>query len=359
MDFNNSEHPISWFKKEYADQNLQLRPPYQRMPVWSVTQKCYLIETILMNLPVPEIFVQLSTTADGDTKYDVVDGQQRIRTVLQFVGSEDDPKEEFFNKFALEKLPTTSRWYNQSFVDLSEDERRQFYGYKFCVRYLENGSDDDIRDMFKRLNKNQTPLNAQELRNASYTGPFYKLVCQLADNEYWAENRIVTAAHIRRMKDLEFVSNLLIGVIHGPQPGSAKSVDEYYFQYEDFEDQFPNQRAVKARFENALQLVRELFPEIKDFRWGNTTDFYSLFVVLADLLREHDVIKSKVKELRTKLIQFAKDVYRRLADENVVAGEDVIKYVRAVEKGANDKARRASRHESLRGICESFFKPRN
>ena len=94
MEWNASEHPVSWFRKTYLEGSLEIKPPYQRKPVWAGRQKCRLIETILMNLPIPEIFIQQSTSAEGETTYAIVDGQQRIRTVLQFIGADRDPDEQ-------------------------------------------------------------------------------------------------------------------------------------------------------------------------------------------------------------------------------------------------------------------------
>jgi hypothetical protein len=241
MTFDSSVQTIAWFRDRYREGNLKIKPPFQRKPVWVARQKCYLIESILRGLPVPEIYIQQTTTPEGQTTYAVVDGQQRVRTVLQFVGSEQDPEEADYNKFTLDKLDPSSDWANADFAGLTVDQKRTFYGYKFVVRYLNTDSDDEVRDMFRRLNKFLTPLKPQELRNATYSGPFVALVLQLADNEYWAENRIVTPAAIRRMNDVEYVSELMIGVLHGPQGGSAAIVDSYYQQYEDYEDLFPDQ----------------------------------------------------------------------------------------------------------------------
>jgi uncharacterized protein with ParB-like and HNH nuclease domain len=108
MDFNSSEETISWFRDRYREGTLKIKPPYQRKPVWAARQKCSLVESILLQLPVPEIYVQRSTTPDGVTSYAIVDGQQRLRTVLQFVGSETDPDRMEHNKFVLDKLPPLS-----------------------------------------------------------------------------------------------------------------------------------------------------------------------------------------------------------------------------------------------------------
>lgn len=91
MKFSSNPQAISWFRDKYKAGDLKLRPPYQRKPVWAARQKCYLIESILLGLPVPEIFIHQTTDEDGNTKHAVVDGQQRIRTVLQFVGFETRP----------------------------------------------------------------------------------------------------------------------------------------------------------------------------------------------------------------------------------------------------------------------------
>ena len=110
--------------------------------------------------------------------------------------------------------------------------------------------------MFDRLNRYLSPLKPQELRHSTYRGPFLKLAERLADDEYWAENKIVTTAAIRRMGDVEFVSELLIGVMHGPQGGSAAIIDEYYAEYEDYEDEFPQQRSTVKSFQKTLNLHR-------------------------------------------------------------------------------------------------------
>jgi hypothetical protein len=232
-----------------------------------------LIETILLDLPIPEIYVQQTTTPDGETTYAIVDGQQRIRSVLQFIGSEVDPDEAEHNRFILEKLDLESPWRNIEFAELRPDIKTKFFQYNFSVRYLQTDSDEDVRDMFRRLNKFLTPLKPQELRNATFSGPFMRLALKLADYEYWAENRILTPASIRRQGDVEFVSELLIGVLHGPQGGSSRDIDEYYTQYEDFEDEFPGQRQATRLFEKTLRTISEAFPDIKRDRWCNKTDF--------------------------------------------------------------------------------------
>lgn len=355
MNDSSSEQSVSWFCNQYREGSLDIRPPYQRRPVWAARQKCYLIESILLRLPVPEVYIQQSTSPEGKTTNAVVDGQQRIRTILQFIGVDAEEQEQ--NKFILDKLNEDSKWKNVSFAELQEDEKIQFYGYRFSVRYLNTDSDREVRDMFGRLNRFLTPLSPQELRNAVYTGPFIKLAERLADDEYWAENKIVTAAAIRRMGDIQFISELVIGVLHGPQGGSSKDVDEYYKQYEDYDEDFPNQRKTHRLFNATLATIQEIMPNIKDTRWANKTDFYTLFVAVSHLLASaRKLINTKATRAKRALVDFADEVDKRLGDEESEVGKDAVRYVRAVEKGANDKKRRADRHLALLNIIDPFFR---
>lgn len=356
MDYESTIHPATWFRDRYRDGTLIIKPPFQRKPVWTSKQKCYLVETILLGLPIPEIYIQKTTTSEGETTFAIVDGQQRIRSVLQFIGSETDADQAEYNKFSLDKLETGSEWRNVSFSELDDEKKKAFFGYTFAVRYLNTESIEEVKDIFRRLNKYLTPLKPQELRNATYSGPFIGLAQSLADIEYWSENRIVTPASIRRQGDIEFMSELLIGVLHGPQGGSSKIVDEYYSNYEDYDDEFPGQRIATSLFDATLQAIQKIFPNIKkETRWSNKTDFYTLFVALASLLRRKRFLGRKVMVVRSQLREFADEINARFADKSVSVSNAASNYVRAVEKGVNDKKRRADRHFAITQVIEPLF----
>jgi len=148
----------------------------------------------------------------------------------------------------------------------------------------------------------------------------------------------------------------LIGIMHGPQGGSSKIIDEYYKQYEDYEEEFPGQQRAQKLFNKVLTKIKELLPEIKLTRWGNKTDFYTLFTTLASLLRMGELPSSKVKDVRKALDKFEQEINMRLANEDAQVGKPAIDYVRAVEKGANDKKRRADRQAALIEVIGKHFK---
>ncbi len=322
MNHKSRPQTISWFQEHYKAGRLELRPPFQRKPVWTDKQRSSLIESILMDIPIPEVYVQVTQADDGTEEYGAVDGQQRLRTILQFIGIESaaDQVGEDNNQFALERLPTASIYKDKTFGDVAGDARKRFYQYEICVRFLYTDDQREVEDVFKRLNKFTLPLKAQELRNATYHGPFAKLSERLADDEYWAVNRIVTAAAIRRMADIEMMSDLLIGLLHGPQGGSAKIIDQYYEHYEQYEDEFPGQAKTKHQFDLTLEAIKRVFPNIFDVRrWGNRADFYSLFVALGNLLKEHDLPKKSDKPLAERLLEFAEiGVLRILRERSTI-----------------------------------------
>jgi hypothetical protein len=352
VEYDSTQQTVSWFLQRNREDSLLLNPPFQRRPVWTRRQQSHLIESVLMGLPIPEIYMQHKTTPDGRTKYIVVDGQQRIRAVLEFIGTDGE------EGFELQFLSEDSPWRNRSFQGLTEDERTTFFGRRLAVRELHHATDEEVKDMFRRLNKYLTKLSPQELRNATYSGPFVKLAETVAESPYWAENRLVSAQSIRRMGDIEFASELLIGVMHGPQGGSARAIDEYYEQYEEYEDEIPDQAAVRRLFSRTLDAIQEVLPEIKTTRWHNKTDFYTLFVATAHLLRDHLLPDRKVRALRRALTEFASQIDTRLKDEHAEVAEAAVRYVRAVEKGSSEKARRAARHQAMLEVISDHFKPR-
>lgn len=359
MKHTSQPRSISWFQDQYSTGRLELRPPFQRKPVWTDKQRSFLIESILMEIPIPEVYVQVNQADDGTERFGVVDGQQRLRTILQFVGIERDQdrdhKAKDSNLFVLDALPVASLYRGKAFAEVTGDARKRFFQYEICVRFLYTEELREVEDVFKRLNKYTLPLKAQELRNATYHGPFAKLSEQLADDEYWAVHRIVSPAAIRRMADIEMMSDLLIGLLHGPQGGSAKIIDQYYEQYEPYEYEFPEQNRIKRLFAKTLDTIKRLFPEIEDVsRWGNRADFYSLFIVVGNLLR--DLPRESEGALTEKLMKFAQEIDKRLEEPTARTSQASKKYARAIEKGSNDKARRMDRHEALVEIIEPFLK---
>src|SRR5699024_2475963 len=135
---------------------IDLSPTFQRDFVWSLSQQAFLVDSILRGFPVPEIYVQETTAADGQQQTIVVDGQQRITSCMRYID----------NEFPMPDLDSfSSQWRGKYFSDLDDDHKKRFRAFSFVVRLLpERISLDELRQIFKRLNQTVVALNRSELR---------------------------------------------------------------------------------------------------------------------------------------------------------------------------------------------------
>lgn len=328
---NATRRSIAWLKKAHDAGELELRPPFQRNPVWTVSQKSFLIDSVLRGYPIPEIYVQETVAADGSEKHIIVDGQQRMRACLEFLegGFVLDPKD-------------VPEWPDMSFEDLTEDQKKQIFGYNFIARQLPLVPDEQLRSIFTRLNRNTVALNRQELRHATYWGEFISSVEGLADLDWWATSGIFTPNDVRRMLDIEYVAELVVALLHGVQNKKA-SLDKWF---EAYERDFPDRKDVQAIFAAVLGELRHALPNLAQTRWRKKSDFYTLFLVLASNHAALPLSKTSRGRIGKLLTDFGLAVDRYLysggrADSNVVT------YGNAVERAASDLANRRNRQKAL------------
>src|SRR6186713_535189 len=110
---NSTRRSVAWLKNIHDKGQLEIKPPFQRNPVWTDPQKSFLIDTILRGYPIPELYMQESVSEEGAEHYVVVDGQQRVRACLEFVEGQ----------FALD-ADQAPQWPDTKFDDLLPDERK-------------------------------------------------------------------------------------------------------------------------------------------------------------------------------------------------------------------------------------------
>jgi hypothetical protein len=344
MDSSATNQKITWFRKEEAAGTLDLSPNFQRRPVWTEEQASFLIDTILSGLPIPEIYIRSSSTPKGETKYEVVDGQQRIRAVLLF-GSND---------LELTGEEISARWIGKTFENLSDTEKTTFWDYKIVVRDVSGASDLEIRDLFKRLNIHSVVLNDQELRHARFSGRFIKAMEALADDEWWLDSRIVNVRQIRRMEDVEFISELFVGLIAGPQD-KKKSLDEYYANYDGL---MPLESEWVQEFEATRDLIISLLSPEEIRTWGGKSDFYTLFLTMASLTKRK-LTANERKAIKAELSTFRKQVDQaKKKDNEKTFVKDVHDYAEAVTRAATDLGRRETRVRILEGRLKKAIQRR-
>lgn len=331
MNVHHTAQTISWFKDRRNEKALVFKPPFQRNPVWLPKHKAYLIDTVLHQLPIPEVYIQRETDEDGQTIYSIIDGQQRIRSLLEFADGEVELMEEY--------SPNRE---GQNWDDLSKDEKKRFWNYSIVVREVLDATDNDLRDLFQRLNQSTVVLNAQEIRNAKWKGDFIGTMTEIADNDYWADSGIVKVREIRRMLDIEFISELFIGVMHGTQ-NKKDSLDKFY---ELYEGEIPNKQKWVSLFESTRMNISRALPNIRETRFCQKSDFYSLFLAMYNTFKGFEA--PNPEKIGKKLTEFGKKVTRGMGkDPEKISDGNVISYIKAVEKAASDKSRRSSRIDTI------------
>ena len=144
---NTTLRNIAWFKNAYERKELEMKPPFQRNPVWVTRQKSFLIDTILNRYPIPEIYMQETTDSLGNAKYIIVDGQQRIRSVIDFLSG----------KFVIDEKDSPS-FNGASFEELTDEYKKQFFQYRVKV-YLVNLS---LKAVFIEFNVCQKQRQVEE-----------------------------------------------------------------------------------------------------------------------------------------------------------------------------------------------------
>lgn len=198
---------IRVLKDLYENGELILHPPYQRNYVWDKTKASNLIESILLDIPIPPIFV----TEINGSKKEVIDGQQRLKSILSFMSGrfptniENEPAK----IFKLSKLKILTKLSGKRFSDLDENIRKRILSRVLQVIVIHSDDDEDSTvkfEMFERLNTGITKLNQQELRNCMYRGRYNDLIKELAeypDFEFILNNKKLK----KRMLDVEYVLN--------------------------------------------------------------------------------------------------------------------------------------------------------
>lgn len=174
-----AQYSIFEIKRRYDKGKICLDPDFQRNSVWNLRQKSELIESVIMGIPLPLIY--LAENADG--KLIVVDGRQRLSTFFDFLN----------DKFRLRDLKILSQINGMNMTEMNDNVQYSRYvtmieDTQLVVQIIKYPTKDRVRfDIFDRVNRGGTPLNKQEMRNALYQGNATRLLKELADLESFQE----------------------------------------------------------------------------------------------------------------------------------------------------------------------------
>ena len=252
MKFRIETWTIAQLRKYYDAGTLNLNPPYQRRFIWTLKDQQILVDSILKGYAIPNIFL----FEQRKNVYEMVDGQQRSRTIIGFIEKQFKTKDgEFFDQ---------------------KKHGSIFNKYKIPITIIEKIEvNESIEEFYALVNKSGIHLNRPELKKAEYFDTkFLNLVTELADNSIFQNLDLFTEVSTKRMNDIDFVSELVTYLIEGNSDKKLK-VDKAF----ENDITLARYKELKAEFLKVVKIFKkfdEKFP-LKKTRYKQRNDFYSLF----------------------------------------------------------------------------------
>ena len=358
---------VKWLTDQIKNELLFVDNSFQRHYVWTVKNQMRLIETILVGYAIPEIYIweRETDSLTGSTKLSIVDGQQRLGAIADFIN----------DKFALKVSAIDNKsasFAGKKFSDLSEDERNTIWRYPFSVRFIRyNVERDDIVKMFLRLNSTSASLNPQELRNAEFGGEFIRLANDIADNDFWGRNESFNVYDLRRMLDIEFISSILIFFRLGIEEETTQSALNK--AYDTFNEKYDEAEQDKNLFLQLLEMADQVIngkEEVKKFlkkkvhlytlitalyyfykKYGKLTEEnvrnYYIFISAynEDKSYQYLIIPKSISHITDSLITL-----NFITKYSMLVGE----YKKLSNEGTQKKTNRLRRMEIVRSIMEGY-----
>ncbi len=342
---------IKWLSDLHNSGLLVVDNSFQRNYVWTKKNQIQLIESILMGYPIPEIYLWNTGTDEnsGDTCYSIVDGQQRTGAVFQYITNTFKLSDSALNK----SNQCYSRVKNRFFKDLDTEDKKAIWGYVFSVRVIRNSvAREDIVTMFLRLNSNNLTLNPQELRNAEFEGEFMKVASYLSELDFWNENSLFGIADRRRMRDISFISTLLVFMKQGIQADIRN--DNLNTIYDLYNDSYPSKDDDTDKFVSVLEQVGEVIegkPERSKIL-RRQVHLYSLFTAIYEMMIDKPKLTvSQVNNYRDFIDNYNNEELLENFFPDCIT--DIYHYKSFAKEGTSDKGNRLGRHNAIKKVLNS------
>lgn len=298
LKFEIESKTVAEFRSLDKSGELILQPEYQRQAVWPERAKVSLMETILLGYPIPEIYLSYETSPEGEQTASVVDGQQRLTALLEFLN----------NKFPLDGLEDeklSNEFEGKYFKELPDDVRQEFFQYRFPIRRLSNLADKFVRAVFARVNRVNMVLTEQELRNALLPGPFNDFLKDCAAHPISALSGVFSGERRSRGGDLEFYAEVFGTCIFGLSNKKTELNERYDKISADFEDY----RDRSVEFLELLTLLGGTIKWVGRTRWSNIVDMFTLLHVSWQFRKELSAaVPAQAPQIRDLLDLFQRAV---------------------------------------------------
>jgi hypothetical protein len=197
VDYQTKEFTIEVIVQKFLDgkdddENEIFVPAYQRAFVWTEERKSKFIESVILELPIPYIFIATlpREIADDEGRAEIVDGSQRLRTLAAFLNDE----------LTLSGLLKLDKLNGFKFSDMEISRQRKLKRQGIRVIELSDKATEEIRrDIFERINTGSDELRDMEKRKGIYTGPFYDFIRECAANEEF--RAVCPISHVKQRRE--------------------------------------------------------------------------------------------------------------------------------------------------------------
>jgi hypothetical protein len=332
---------VDWFRKKV----LVVNSEYQRgARLWPTAAKSYFIDTILKDFPFPKVYFH--EKVDKETKSprrEIVDGQQRIGTIVDFVDG----------KFALGK--NSREFHGLKFPQLPEDKQESFYSYTVSVDVIRNADRSEILQMFRRMNAYTLPLNEAEKRQSEFFGEFKDWVNTVLDGygSVLVDWGVLTSRQVVRMADAEFVADLALALDEGIVSTSGTKLRGLYRK---FDADFPPRAIWNERITGAFNTILNELSPLQETYATKSHVFNSLACAL---MHNRDGLPGAVEatgldpigvyyvDREKAIVSITRLAVAHEEKDLSVFGE----YVKAASEGGN---RAAQRTERIKWLCRAL-----
>lgn len=345
----------------FQHNQINLEPGFQRKSVWGIQDRRRLIQSISSQYPIPSIFLY-RRSARGKTVYDVIDGKQRLETIFAFMGIKRFKKEQFEAQF---DFGEGIEWHDWTEIKrLKTDQRHAFECYSIQTVEV-SGEFAEIVDLFVRINSTGKRLTSGEKRHAKfYDSKFLKEAERLVTRyrHYLLDQWILSAGQLDRMKGTELFSELLMS-IHKGGPINKKVALDRAIGNESINANTLGK--LSREFVATLNLVKKMFPALKQTRFHNTAEFYSLFMLIWEMNAEglvlNDIKRNRIAfELLKKLstgVDHLRDKFRQA--QPVQPNPPYSDYLLTVQGDTDSSATRERRAKILRNLLMPIYEKKD
>lgn len=374
------EKTIAELRDMFENKQIELNPPYQRKPAWKSKQRRLLLSSLFNGIPIPALIFHKHFRQDNaKDMYDVLDGKQRLETILHFIGKiEIKDEDELWVEF---KDPRTDKAVYLYFDELRlkkvnkeyENILKNFWQYPIPIIEYEGDLSDIFgrnvasKEVFVRINSTGSPLKKHEIRHALWAGLFFELgsILEKKYKKLFLKWKIISKGDIDRYLFHEFILELCTSCFEGNYSDRRKKLDELLGQHKWNKKEI---NRIQKRFNKVISWLKEIFPDdsIRFTRFKNKSDFYSLFVVLLKMEQKGYVMDDKKsnKIAGKFLMTFSKHTQKldakysgkTIADIKLSEHEkQLAPYINSTRQATDSKRHRELRDSYLSSVLKDGF----